>query len=41
MKQLERFLEWGGAKKDIAFLVISGAALITQLSKRILRAASL
>ena len=31
MKQLERFLEWGGAKKDIAFLVISGAALLVSI----------
>ena len=31
MEQLERFLEGGGAKKDIAFLVISGAALLTSL----------
>lgn len=28
MKQLEQFLEWGGMKKEIAFLVISGAALL-------------
>jgi len=28
MKQLERFLEWGGTKKDILFLVIAGIALL-------------
>ena len=28
MKALERFLEWGGVKKDVTLLVISGAALL-------------
>ncbi|MFT4008013.1 MAG: cation-transporting P-type ATPase, partial [Lacrimispora sp.] len=31
MKHLEDFLEWGGTKKDIAFLIISAAALIISL----------
>ena len=31
MKQLEKFLEWGGMKKEIAFLVISGAALLASI----------
>ena len=28
MKALERFLEWGGARKDIALLAISAVALL-------------
>lgn len=28
MKKLEKFLEWGGIKKDITFLVLSGIALL-------------
>lgn len=28
MKRLERFLEWGGTKKDITLLVISGVAML-------------
>ena len=31
MKQLERFLEWGGTKKDIALLILSGAALLVSI----------
>ena len=31
MKALERFLEWGGTKKDITCLVLSGAALIVSI----------
>ena len=31
MKQLERILEWGGTRRDIAFLVISGIALLASL----------
>ena len=31
MKQLERILEWGGIRRDIAFLVISGIALLASL----------
>ena len=31
MKKLEAFLEWGGMKKDIAFLIISGIALIISI----------
>ncbi len=31
MKQLEKFLEWGGTKKDIALLVISGVALLISI----------
>jgi len=33
MKKLEEILEWGGTKKDAAFLVISGIALILSLAK--------
>lgn len=32
MEILEKLLEWGGIKKDIAFLVISGIALILSIS---------
>lgn len=31
MKSLEKLLEWGGIKRDIAFLVISGLALVLSL----------
>ena len=31
MKALERFLEWGGARKDIALLAISAAALLISI----------
>ena len=31
MKHLEAFLEWGGTRKDIACLVISGAAVVGSL----------
>lgn len=31
MKKLENMLEWGGTKKEIAFLVISGLALVANL----------
>ena len=31
MKQLEVLLEWGGTKRDIAFLVISGVALAASI----------
>ena len=31
MKKLERILEWGGIKRDIAFLMISGTALIISI----------
>ena len=31
MKKLEAFLEWGGMKKDIAFLIISGIALMISI----------
>ena len=31
MKKLEELLEWGGTKRDIAFLVISGAALLMSI----------
>ena len=32
MKKLEHLLEWGGTKKDIAFLAVSGIALIVSLT---------
>ena len=32
LEHLEHFLEWGGIKKDIALLIISGAALILSLT---------
>lgn len=32
MKKLEELLEWGGTKRDIAFLVISGAALLASIA---------
>ena len=31
MKRLKGLLEWGGIKKDVAFLVISGAALLASM----------
>lgn len=31
MKQLERFLEWGGTRKDITLLVISGIAMLVSI----------
>lgn len=31
MKKLEKFLEWGGIRKDIAFLAIAGAALANSM----------
>lgn len=31
MKRLEEFLDWGGTKKDIAFLIISGIALLVSI----------
>ena len=31
MQKLEELLEWGGTKRDIAFLVISGAALLLSI----------
>lgn len=31
MKRLEKFLEWGGTKKDITLLAISGAALLISI----------
>ena len=31
MKTLEALLEWGGIKKDVAFLVIAGASLLVSL----------
>ena len=31
MKKLEQLLEWGGIKRDIAFLMISGTALIISI----------
>ena len=31
MEKLEEFLEIGGTKKDIAFLVISGIALLVSM----------
>ncbi len=33
MKKLEELLEWGGVKKDITFLVISGIALLLSIFK--------
>ena len=35
MEQLEKFLELGGTKKDIAFLIISGIALLCSIFKLI------
>ncbi|MGN0293573.1 MAG: heavy metal translocating P-type ATPase [Lachnospiraceae bacterium] len=35
MEKLEKILEWGGTKKDIAFIVISAAALLVSLTDRI------
>ena len=31
MKALERFLEWGGARKDIALLAVSAVALLISI----------
>ncbi|CCX37761.1 cadmium-exporting ATPase [Clostridium sp. CAG:1013] len=31
MKALERFLEWGGVKKDVTLLIISGVALLASI----------
>ncbi len=31
MEQLERILEWGGTKRDIVFLTLSGAALLASI----------
>lgn len=31
MKTLERFLEWGGVKKDVTLLIISGVALLASI----------
>ena len=31
MEKLEKLLEWGGMKRDIIFLVISGIALVVSL----------
>ena len=31
MEQLEKFLEWGGVKKDVACLILSGAALLVSI----------
>lgn len=31
MKRLKGLLEWGGIKKDVAFLVISGASLLASM----------
>ena len=31
MRQLEKILEWGGVKRDISFLVISGIALVLSI----------
>ena len=31
MEKLEALLEWGGTKKDVTLLVISGAALLVSL----------
>ena len=33
MKKLEELLEWGGTKKDIAFLVVSGISLLLSIFK--------
>lgn len=33
MEKLEEFLEWGGTKKDITCLVLSGIALATSIAK--------
>lgn len=31
MKQLEKLLEWGGVKKDVVLLVLSGLALLASI----------
>ena len=31
METLERFLEWGGVKKDVICLVVSGLALLASI----------
>ena len=33
MEHLERFLEWGGVRKDVACLVLSGLALLLSLAE--------
>lgn len=33
MEKLEEFLEWGGTKKDITCLVLSGIALAASIAK--------
>jgi len=33
MEKLEELLEWGGTKRDITFLIISGIALILSIAK--------
>lgn len=33
MKTIEKILEWGGTKRDIAFLIISGVALFLDIFK--------
>lgn len=33
MKKLEELLEWGGIKKDVTLLVISGLAVLASLLK--------
>lgn len=32
MKKIEALLEWGGMKRDIAFLIVSGIALVVSLA---------
>lgn len=32
MKKIEALLEWGGMKRDIAFLILSGIALVVSLA---------
>ena len=32
MKWLERILEWGGRKRDVVFLAVSGAALAASMA---------
>ena len=31
MKQLEKFLEWGGTRREIFCLILSGAALLISM----------
>ena len=33
MEKLEKLLEWGGIKKDVTLLVISGLAVLASLLK--------